>query len=84
MASFELAVSYQQSPQVHPRTSPEILTPDVDVPVRPPRTGVNAASGVRGMGVEEAVVLEVRIRVANRARGTGGRFSISISGIKWV
>ena len=29
----------------------EKLTPDIEVPVRPPRTGANAASGVRGLGV---------------------------------
>jgi len=48
-------------------------TPDVDDPVRPPRTGVKAASGVRRLGVEEVVVLEARMGVATRARGTGAR-----------
>jgi len=47
-------------------------TPDVDIPVRPPRTGVNTASGVQGLGVEEVVVLGVRIGVATRTRGAGG------------
>ena len=37
---------------MHPHTSHEKPTPDVDVPVRPPQTGVNTASGVRGLGVE--------------------------------
>jgi len=47
---------------VHPqRTKPKKLTPDVDIPVRSPRTGVNAASDVRGLGVEEVVVHEVRL-----------------------
>ena len=26
---------------MHPQTEPKKLTPDVDIPVRPPRTGVN-------------------------------------------
>ena len=51
---------------------PKKLAPDVDIPVRPPRTGVNTATGVRGLGVEEVVVLEVRIGVATRTRGAGG------------
>jgi len=42
----------------------------MNVPIRPPRTGVNALSGVRGMGVEEVVVLEVRNGVATLACGT--------------
>jgi len=46
--------------------------PDVDVPVRSPRTGVNTAPGIRGLGVEEVVVLEVWIGVATRTRGAGG------------
>jgi len=46
--------------------------PDVDVPVRPPETGVNTASDVRGLGVEKAAVLKVRTGVATRARGAGG------------
>ena len=33
---------------------------------------MNTAPGVRGMGVEEAVVLEVRIGVPTHARGAGG------------
>jgi len=37
---------------------------DVDIPVRPPRTGVNTAAGVRGLGVEEVVFLEFRTGVA--------------------
>jgi len=32
-------------------TSPENLTHGIDVPVLPPRTGVNAESGVRELGV---------------------------------
>ena len=51
---------------MHPQTSPGKLTPDVDVLVRPPRTGVNTASGARGLGVEEVAVLEVRTGVATR------------------
>jgi len=31
---------------VHPKTEPKKLAPDVDIPVRPPRTGVNTATGV--------------------------------------
>jgi len=46
--------------------------PDVNVPVRSPRAGVNTAAIVRGLGVEEAEVLKVRIGVATRARGAGG------------
>ena len=57
---------------MHPLTPPEKLTPDVDIPVRPPRTGVNTTSGVRGLGVEEVALLEVRIRVATHTCGTGG------------
>ena len=57
---------------MHPQTEPKKLAPDVDIPVRPPRTGVNTATGVRGLGVEEVVVLEVRIGVATRTRGAGG------------
>jgi len=41
-------------------------------PVCPPRAGVNTASGVRGLGVEEAAALESRIGVATRTRGAGG------------
>jgi len=36
---------------MHPKVSSEKLTPNIDVPIRPPRTGVNASSGVRGLGV---------------------------------
>ena len=57
---------------MHPQTSPEKLTPDVDIPVCPPRTGVNTASGVRGQGVEEVAVLEVWIGVATHTCGAGG------------
>ena len=32
-----------------------VMTPDVDIPVHPPRTGVSAAPGARGLGVEEAL-----------------------------
>jgi len=44
------------------------LSPDVDVPVFPPRTGVNTTSGVRGLGVDEVVVFEVRTGVLPPAR----------------
>jgi len=40
--------------------------------VRPPRTGVNAASLVRGLGVEEVEVIEATIGVATRERDAGG------------
>jgi len=59
-------------PTSAPSAEPKKLTPDVDIPVRPPRTGVSTVSGVRGLGVEEVLVLEVRIRVATRMRGAGG------------
>jgi len=39
------------------KQNPKKLTPDVDTPVRPPRKSANTASGVRGLGVEEVVVL---------------------------
>ena len=42
------------------------------LPVRPPRTGVNIAPGVRGLDVEEVLVLEDRTGVATRALGAGG------------
>jgi len=53
-----------------PRTSPEKLTPNVDVSVRPPRRGVNTASDIRRLGVDQVVVLDVRVKsqVATRAR----------------
>ena len=57
---------------MNPHTSPWKLTPDVDVLVRPSQTGVSTAPGVRKLGVEEVVVLEVGIGVATRARGAGG------------
>ena len=57
---------------MHPQTSPEKLTPNADIPVRSPRTGVNTTSGVRGLGVEEVIVLEVRIGVATSTCGAGG------------
>ena len=57
---------------MNPQTEPKKLTPDVDIPARSPRTGVKTAPGVRGLGVEEVTVLEVRIKVANRTRGEGG------------
>jgi len=38
--------------------------------VRPPRTGVNAAFGVRGLGVEEAVIFEIMIRIAGASKRT--------------
>jgi len=56
---------------VRPHVLYEKLTPDIDVPVRPPRTGVNAASGVQVLGVEEAELLEVRTGVATHARDAG-------------
>jgi len=57
---------------MHPQTEPKKLTPDVDVPVHPPRrTGVNTASGVQGLGVKEVAVLEVRIGVATRTQKYG-------------
>jgi len=49
---------------VHPHTSTEKLTPDVNIPVSPPRTGVNTAFGAQGQGVGEAAVLKVGIGVA--------------------
>ena len=62
--------------ETEPTSAPSNRTkktkPDVDFLVRPPRTGVHAASGVRGLGMEEVVVLEVRTRVATRTRGAGG------------
>ena len=58
-------------PAISPSHSSEKLTPDVDVSLRPPRTGVDTASGVRGLGVGGIVVIKVRIGVA-RARGAGG------------
>ena len=62
---------------MHPYTSPGKLTPDVNTPVHPPRTGVNTASGIRGQGVEEDVV-KVRIGVATRTSGAcGGRLRAS-------
>jgi len=56
---------------VKTRTSPGDL-PDVDVPVRPPQTGVSTVPGARGLGVKGAVVLGAMTGVATRARGTGG------------
>ena len=35
--------------------------------------GVNPTPGVRGLGVEEVVILKVRIRVATHTYGTSGR-----------
>ena len=79
---------------MHPQAEPKKPTPDVDIPVCPPRTGVNTASAVWGLGVEEVVVLEVRIGVATRTNGAGGgrlqaneliRFlDFRLSGIKGV
>lgn len=63
-----------------PCTKPQKLAPDIHIPIFPPRTGVDAASGVRGggLGVEDVVVLEVWIGVAPRARSTGrGRLQTS-------
>ena len=45
---------------LHLRTSTEKLTPGVDVPVRPPRTGANAASDVRGLSLERPHFSELR------------------------
>jgi len=42
----------QQNQQVDPHISPGKLAPDIDVPVRPPRTNVNAASKGKGRGNE--------------------------------
>jgi len=53
----------KQSQQVHSQTEPKIATPDVDIPVHPPRTGVISAPGVRGLGVEEVAVFEDSIFV---------------------
>jgi len=58
-----------------PQTEPKKLPPDVNIPVRPPRTGVNTAPDVRGLGVEEVVISSQsydRIGVATRTRGAGG------------
>ena len=39
---------------------------------------MNTASGIRGLGVEEVAVLEVRIGVATRTRGEGcGRLQVN-------
>ena len=62
----------EQSQQIHPRTSPELLAPDIGVPVYSQRTGMNAAFGVQGLGGEESAVLEVRTGVATRKHGAGG------------
>ena len=58
--------------RVHPQTKPTKLMPDVNTPVRSPRTGLRTLPGVRGLRVEEVAVLEVRIGVATRTRGAGG------------
>jgi len=58
--------SNQQNQQVCPQTSSEERTPDIDVPVRPPQTGLNAGSSVRGLGVEKVVGLEVRVEIRSR------------------
>ena len=54
-------------------TKPKKPAPDIHIPICLPRTGVDAASGVRGggLGVEDVVVLEVWIGVTPRARSTG-------------
>jgi len=49
------------------------LYPDVDFPVRPPGVGVNTAPGVRGLGVEGVIVLEIRTGATSRTRGAGGK-----------
>jgi hypothetical protein len=54
-----------------PCTKPKKLAPDIHIPICPPRTGVDAASGVKELSVEDAEVLEVWIGVAARARSTG-------------
>ena len=56
---------------MNPYTKPKNLAPDIHIPICPPRTDVDAASGIRGMSVEDVVVLEVGIGVAARARNTG-------------
>jgi len=43
-----------KSQQVRPQAKPKKLTPDVDITVRSPRTGVRAASGVWGLGVKRS------------------------------
>ena len=57
---------------MRPQTPPEKLTPNADIPVRPPRTGVNTTSGVLGLTVKEVVILEVRIGIATHTCGAGG------------
>ena len=76
LLSYCLSSSPPQSQQLHPQTEPKKLTLDVDIPVCPPRTGVKSASGVRGLGAEEDVALEIRIGVATRTRTRGFWFLI--------
>jgi len=52
-------------------TKPRNLAPDIHIPISPPQMAVDAASGIQGLGVESAVVLEVGIGVAAHARSTG-------------
>ena len=54
------------------KTKPKKLAPNVNIPVRSPRTGVSTVPFARKLGVEEIAVLEVRIGVATRTRGAGG------------
>jgi len=55
-----------------PQTKPKKLAPDVGILVRSSRTGVSTVPGVRGLGVEEVAVLDIRIGIATRTRGAGG------------
>ena len=50
---------------MHLETNPKKLTPDVNIPVRSPRTGVRTVSGVWKLGVEEVVVLEISALLFN-------------------
>ena len=61
-----ICIYRNKAKQMNPHTSPWKLAPVVDVPVRPPRTGLNTP-GVRGLGLEFflLVVFEVR-RAATR------------------
>jgi len=51
-------------------SSPEKPAPDVDVPVRPQRTGVKTASGVRGLGMGKAAFSKLGMK-SPPARGAG-------------
>ena len=71
--------SLQQSRQVHPHISPENLTPDVDVPVCPPRTGVNAAF-VSGDWVRRSFFLFFRSQDRSRHPHTVSRVATATLG----